>query len=332
MRRTPMAHDLAFTNGQPAIMFAGEVPWHGLGTRLDNPVTSRQAIEAAGLDYELRLSTMVTADGFPVPKRKAVVRDDTGVVLGVVGDRFVPVQNSEAFGFLDTIVADGGLKYHTAGALGRGERVWMLAKLPCNMRVRGSDDVIERFLLLSNAHDGTAALRVLFTPIRVVCSNTLSLAHRNGRGEGVTVRHVGDIHSKVRQAQEVLGLAHRFYDDLEGMIDRLASHYPTAAQLDLYFRSLYPDPVDGSNGRARNTREELFRLFERGRGQDIPQVRHTTWAAYNAVTEFVDHGRTPRGSNPGEKATRRLDSIWFGSGAAFKSRAFDAAVRLAADN
>ncbi len=327
-----MAHDLATVNGRASMMFAGEVPWHGLGTRLDNPATSAQAIEAAGLGYEVRLSTLVTADGFPVPKRKAVVRDDTGAVLGVVGDRFVPVQNLESFNFLDAVVADGGLRYHTAGALGRGERIWMLAKLSGDIHVRGSEDVVERFLLLSNAHDGTAALRVFFTPIRVVCANTLSLAHRNGRGEGVAIRHIGDLHAQARQAREVLGLARGFYDDLEGGIDRLASHYPTAAQLDAYFRSLYPDPEEGSNARARNAREELFRLFERGRGQDIPAVRHTTWAAYNAVTEHIDHGRNSRGSDSGERAGRRLDSIWFGSGAAFKSRAFDAAIRIAGDN
>ncbi len=248
----------------------------------------------------------------------------------MVSDRYVPVQNRQAFGFLDAVVADGGLRYHTAGALGQGERVFLLAKLPGEMRVKGTDDLVNKYLLLSNSHDGSAALRVLFTPVRVVCQNTLSMALRQGQGEGVRIRHNGDLANKIREAQRVLGLATRFYDDAQAKIDRLASVSPTAAQLESYFKSLYPDPEDGAdNTRARQTREKLHALFSEGIGHDMPGIKDTWWCAYNAVTEMLDH-RTYRGKTEAERASNRLQSIWWGTAAKLKEQAWEAALELAA--
>jgi phage/plasmid-like protein (TIGR03299 family) len=219
-----------------------------------------------------------------------------------------------------------------AGALRRGERIWLLGKLAGQIRVKGSDDLTEKYILLSNSHDGTSALRVFFTPIRVVCSNTLAMADRSGKGEGIAIRHQGNLPAKVREAQEVLGLARRYYDDLEIRLDFLAGHQPTAAQLSRYFEALYPDPAEGSNSRARNVRDTLYNLFERGKGQEIPAIRHTTFAAFNAVTEFVDHFRSSRGRTDHERGSNRLDSAWFGSGNRLKQQAFRLALDMAANN
>jgi phage/plasmid-like protein (TIGR03299 family) len=324
-----MPHELATTKGRTAMMYAGEVPWHGLGIRLEEPATAREAIDAAGLNYLAELREIQTGDGTPIPQRKAVVRSDSGDVLGVVGNSYVPVQNFQAFGFLDAIVADGSLRYHTAGALGKGERVWMLAKLPDDIRVKNSDDVTEKYLLLSNSHDGSSSLRVFFSPIRVVCANTLAIAERNGRGQGISIIHKGDLAIKVRQAQEVLGLAKRFYDDAEAQINRLASHYPSLRQLEEYFRRVYPDSPDGESTRTKNVRQEMLRLFEHGIGHDMPEIRHTTWTALNAVTEYVDHYRSTRGKTTVERASNRLESAWFGSGARLKQRAWSLALEMA---
>ncbi len=328
-----MAHELATTaDGRTAMMYYGESPWHGLGTPLDAPATAAEAIAAAGLDYEVQMTPMSTCDGLPVPGRKAVVRQDTRQVLGVVSDRYVPVQNRQAFGFLDAVVAEGSLRYHTAGALGQGERVWLLAKLPESIRVKNGNDLVDKYLLLSNAHDGSAALRVLFSPVRVVCANTLSLAHRRGTGEGISIMHKGDLQAKICQAQEVLGLAQHFFD-AAAVIDRLAGYSPTSAQLSVYFQDLYPDPEEGKdNGRAVKARADLQRLFEEGIGHDQPDVKGTAWAAYNAVTEYVDHRRPGRGANDRDRASRRLDSVWFGSGARLKARAWDLATGMAGVN
>lgn len=324
-----MPHDLATTDNRPSIMYTGEVPWHRLGTRLDEPATAGDAIEAAGLDFEVELTRLVTVNYIPIPDKLAVVREDSHEILGVVGSTYRPVQNRDCFGFLDAVIEDGSLRYHTAGALGKGERIWMLAKLPDEIRVKNSDDITEKYLLLSNSHDGSSSLRVYFTPIRVVCANTLAIAARNGRGQGVSIVHKGNLTSKVRQAQEVLGLAKRFYDDAEVQINRLAWHYPSLRQLEEYFRQVYPDSPEGESTRTKNVRQEMLRLFEEGIGHDMPDIRHTTWTALNAVTEYVDHYRSTRGKTSIERASNRLESAWFGSGARIKERAWDLALKMA---
>ena len=281
-----MTHELATTNGRTTLAYFGDVPWHGLGRKLDEPATAEAAIVAAGLDYEVQLTSLLTIDGIPVAQRKAVVRSDTDDVIGVVGNNYVPIQNRQCFGFLDAVVSEGRLKYHTAGALGLGERVWMLAKLPSQIRVKNGDDLVDKFLLLSNTHDGSSALRVFFTPIRVVCQNTLSRAQSEGRGQGIAILHRGDLPTKIREAQRVLGLAERFYDDAAEKIDFLARNYLSTEQLESYFAALYPDSPDSTNRRAANVRQRLTSLFENGVGQDQADIRHTAWAAYNAVTWF----------------------------------------------
>lgn len=327
-----MPHNLATTEGRTAMAYYGETPWHGLGTRLENPATAEEAITAAGLGYEVEMAALATNDGIPVHQKRAVVREDTGQVLGVVGNGYVPIQNRECFGFLDAVVAEGKVNYHTAGALGRGERIWLLAKLPESIRVNQTDDVVDRFLLLSNTHDGSSALRVFFTPIRVVCQNTLNLAEVRGMGQGVAILHKGDLAGKIREAQRVLGLAERFYDDAATKIDFMASHKPTAEQLQEFFKALYPDPTDSTNRRAQNVRQRLMELFEGGVGHDMPGIQHTTWAALNAVTEYVDHARPSRGIDAQDRANRRLDSAWFGSGARLKAKAWNLALTMAGSN
>lgn len=327
-----MAHELATTNGHMTMAYFGDVPWHRLGTRLHEPATAAEAMTNAGLDYAVGLCPLTTLFGEPVKGRRAVVREDDRRVLSVVGESYVPIQNQECFNFLDSVVADEGIRYHTAGALGQGERIWLLAKLPDTIRVKNSDDITEQFLLLSNSHNGSSALRVFFTPIRVVCANTLAAAHSRGESQGIAIRHAGDLTAKVTEAKKVLGLAKHFYDDLALKADYLASYYPTSQQLEKFFERLYPDPAHSTSERTRNIRQRLLQLFEHGHGQDLPEIRHTAWAALNAVTEYVDHHRPTRGRTPIERADRRLQSQWFGSGARLKQRAWTLALELASNN
>ena len=269
-----MAHNLASTNGKTAMMYVGEVPWHRLGTKLDAPghrprgnrsrrprlrgpvdahrhVTTASPSKAAG-----PLSAMTTR---PYSVLSATATSPCKTVRRSVS--LMPSSPTAAFATT------------RPGPSVSGEKIFLLAKLPESIRVKNSDDLVDKFLLLTNAHDGSAALRVFFTPIRVVCQNTLSMAERQGHGQGVSILHKGNLEGKILEAQRVLGLAQRFYDDAAHQIDRLASYYPSVTQLGAYFKSLYPDPEeDKNNSRAVRTREELHRLFEEGVGHDMPEI------------------------------------------------------------
>lgn len=335
-------HNLNMVDGKASMAYFGELPWHTLGTRLDHPATSLEAIAAANLNYEVRVVEMITSDpmfgGLAIPFGRAVVREDTRQVLGNVGPTWKPVQNREAFNFLDAIAAEDKIEYHTCGALGNGERIWLLAKLPGVIRVAQTDDEVEKYLLLSNAHDGSSALRVLWTPQRVVCQNTLAIALRDEEA-GIKIRHSGDINQKVREAQRVLGLAERFFDDIQPRIDRLAQFKPSSKELKGYFNALYPDPENTEKGagkkaaeQASNIRTYLEDLFESGIGHDMPGIKGSMWAAYNAVTEYIDHDRPVKikdGLSSDIGKSKTLESIWWGTGAQVKRSAWNLATELA---
>lgn len=326
-----MAHELNIRNGVASIMYVGQTPWHGLGQRLAKPATAAEAISAARLDYEVVKREVYCANGcgeFNAIKGKfATVRTDTDEALGVVGSGYAPIQNREAFGFMDALSGDGRVEYHTAGALRKGEVVWMLAKLPGVIRVRGTEDVTEKYLCLTNSHDGTATLKVWWTPVRVVCQNTLRAAMRN-MDEAVSIRHSGDVAAKVGEAQRVLGLAVHYYDDLEGIINKLAGVQMNRAMLTKYVEEVFPAKAGKEvPAQTRTAREAVIA------GMDAPTNRlegiaGTAWAAYNALTEYVDH-RLPIRARGADEKEARLTSIWFGHGARLKAKAWSAAIALA---
>jgi phage/plasmid-like protein (TIGR03299 family) len=321
-----MAHELEIRNGQ-ASMFSLKIdgpPWHNLGRTLDDAPTAKEAIIHAGLAYEiLSLPTFVRLpDGseLEIPDRKVNLRADTREVMGYVSGGYTPFQNWACFEFLDSLVAQGEMRYHTAGALGRGERIWMLGKMPGHIRVKGTDDVTDQYLLLFNGHNGASSLRCLFTPIRVVCHNTLTAALQNGANSGVTLNHVGNLADKIEEARKVLGLASDYFTGFGEGADLLASRKPTTEQLESYFASLWPKGENGTKNRTRHM--ALFGLFERGAGQDMPGIAGTWWAAYNAVTQLTDHVI-------GNQNTRHLAEMWTGGLARCKRKAWDNAVFMA---
>ncbi|HVR87678.1 MAG TPA: DUF932 domain-containing protein, partial [Planctomycetota bacterium] len=274
------------------MMFHGTRPWHGLGTALDHPATAAEAIRAAGLDWRVELFQAWALEQ-PIPGVLGVVRMDRREPIAVVGPRYVPVQNAEAFTFFDHLIGEGAAVYETAGALDRGRRIWLLAKLPGEVWVT-KEDQVGKYLLLTNSHDGTSPLRALFTPIRVVCENTLRAALEEGRSSGVSLRHVGAVLDKARMARRLLDLSLKYYDGFQEQASAMAGRSLTRETLDLYFRSLVPDPREGDPARAVATRETLVRLFETGKGNALPTVRGSLWAALNSAAELVDHERPVR--------------------------------------
>ncbi|MEK7783018.1 MAG: DUF932 domain-containing protein [Candidatus Binatota bacterium] len=332
-----MGHNISEVSGRPEMFYVGEKPWHGLGTELQQPATASEAIQSASLDWQVELEPFYVKQkgmlgGYrEVPEKQAVVRQDSRDVLGIVSERYEPIQNQEAFSFMDAVIGLGEAVYETAGALGIGEKVWLMAKLPGEMRIASNeDDVIEKYLLLTNFHDGMHSLRVFWTTIRVVCQNTLSLAFSNGKAvkEGIAIRHTGEIKDKVAEAQRVLGLSVKYYDDLSETFNALAARTVSPGEARAYFEALVPDNKKARRStRTQNIRRELQGLFINGRGNDMPGVSGTGWALLNAVTQYTTH-RKSRGSTEHEQQENRLNSIFYGSGADLNVRAFNQALGL----
>ena len=316
-----MGHNLNETNGKSAMMYVGEVPWHKLGTKLDHPATAAEAMEAAGLDFTVEKACLKTDIlDLPVERYFGTVRRDTNQVLGVVGSRYTPIQNKDAFTVFDALTGEGEAIYHTAGALGNGERIWLLAKLPEYIRVNGND-LVEKFLLLTNSHDGSSVVRVKLTPVRVVCENTLSLA-LSGSEQEVRIRHTLHASERMKQAHEILGLTNKLYGELEHIFNAMSLTRIDGRVLTDYAKRIFPDPPTNGHPRRKNpAREKVFELAHVGKGADL--APGTLWSAYNAVTEYVDYYR-----QPSMQDSVRLKSIWFGSGERIKQHAFQLAVEM----
>jgi len=296
-------------------------PWHDLGTELDDPLTAREAVGMAGLDYTVVRKPMA---GFvdrslaaSVADRWVTTRTDTGEVLGIVGRGYEPVQNRDAFSFFDSLVADGTASYETAGIIGRGERMWILAKLPGFITVNENDHV-NKYLLLSNSHEDCRSVRVQLTPVRVVCNNTLTAALQ-GAGE-VHLRHTSRGSDDAKKALAVLALSNRLFGELDTVFNRMALTKITGDQLLDYVKALVPDDgMDVEGEAAGKTREAVLNLYESGQGAGLS--RGTLWGAFNCVTEYTDH------LMGGEPSTR-LESIWFGRGEELKLKAFRLAGQM----
>ena len=323
-----MAHELDLTTGRAAVMVAGAPAWHRLGTNVADSQTSADAIRLASLDWTVEPWPLVARrDGIEheVPGRVANVRSDTGGVLGVVGRDYRIFQNADAFAFMDSIVGDRLAMFETAGAIRGGRLVWMMARLPRTVWA-ADDDPIHPYLLVCNSHDGSRALRLVPTSIRVVCSNTLHLAlGRAVATEGLTIRHQQSLAGRVKEAREKLGLVALRVDEFESQVRAMARRSMSGTELAVYFAGLVAD-------RAEAEQKKLLARFAANfedATNTLPGMRGSLWAALNAATEWADHQSVVRGKTEVERADHRLNSAWFGASAEFKARAFDAALALA---
>jgi phage/plasmid-like protein (TIGR03299 family) len=318
-----MAHDINITNGRASIALAVRSAWHRLGRVLADAFDTATALREANMDWEVELQPCYTQDMRQIPAKKVVIRKDTQAVLGVVGDRYKPLQNRDAFGFFDGCFGKDEARFEAAGVLGAGERVWMLARVPGDFDVL-PDDQVAPYLLLTNGHDGGQPVTAIFTPIRVVCQNTLSDAMKAARkGQAVRVLHTASVEDRLRIAGELLSKAGVFLDETTGLFRLLARTQLRAPTMRDYFACSLGEqlstPFDELSGKRRNQILELEKLHEEGIGHDIRGVRGTLWGAYNAVTEYVDHKRT----------TDSLDWMAAGGGADLKARALTVAHEMA---
>ena len=268
-----------------------ETPWHGLGTKVLEAPTSKEALALAGLDWRVLQEPIYTGTEELIDGYKANVRSSDRKTLGVVTDRYKVIQNDEAFAFTDELLGEG-VRYETAGSLQGGRKVWLLAHMPHEYIISG--ERISPYLLFSNAHDGSSAIKVALTPIRVVCQNTLNLALSRAR-RSWSMMHTGDIKGKMREARDTLFLAKNYMDELGKEFEKLRMKKLTDKQVMEYIEVLLP-VEDGSTlqqeKNMKRLREDMkIRYFD---APDLQDVGKNAYRFVNAVSDFATHAEPLR--------------------------------------
>lgn len=333
-----MSHEVEVVNGQASMFYVGDKPWHSLGKPVRRGLTTREGIIEAGLNWTVSLKPLFVQpdpedDAFEQLAWNATVRDSDKTILGVVGPTYKPLQNVDAFAFFDPFVENGMATLETAGSLRNGKRVWILAKVALDPIEIVKGDSIERFIVLSNGHDGTMAIRCGFTPVRVVCANTLAMAHGDKGSKLLRVRHTDKAKDTLEVIRDTMNLLNAEFEATAEQFKTLAKHRVNTEDLKKYIRMVFKPQVvqvaeemgveTETDGRADKLLNKILPLFEKGRGNDLPGVAGTLWGAYNAITEFTTWER-------GRNADNRLDSLWFGDSAAVNQRALQLATKMVA--
>ena len=320
-----MAHNLEIINGEAQMFSVRQVPWHKLGKILDAPPTSAEAIQEAGLDWDVELKDIYWKEGesyVQVPKKKTLVRTSDNKPLSVVSQNYKPLQNKEAFEWFDTFVKEGQATYETAGSIGEGKKIWILAKLKDSMEVVKGDEVRQN-ILLCNGHDGVTSILLQPTGIRVVCENTLAMSLGTGLVQGIW--HHGDVKRKMAKVKQLFGLAKETFGMRKEVYKAMTKTSVDSIKIGTYVKSLIPDANKEATDRIKRSvqvaRERIWDLHETGYGANIPGVRGTVWGVYNAAVEYGDYDMPKKVRNMGNYQL-------FGQGAQFKKRAYNKAVEL----
>ncbi|MEC3880307.1 DUF932 domain-containing protein [Parapedobacter sp. 10938] len=349
-----MAHNINFNErtGKYSFFSVQQKAWHGLGQIVEDYPTSEEAIRHAGLDYEVVKSPLFTKGSgiietpdsmevgsheLEVPDCFANIRTDNNAVLGVVGKDYHIVQNREAFNFFDAIVGGGdGILYETAGALGNGERIFITAKLPGYIRVGNGDDVTEKYIFLTTSHDGSGSITAAFTPIRIVCQNTLNASLRNMTNV-IRIKHTSGAKQRIEDAHRIMGLANTLSDQLGDIFNGWSKVKVTDQEVrKLIQLALCPNKEtlehikkgaeDELSTVFKNTVEDAFAYAMISDSQQMDTTKGTLYGAYNAVTGYYQNVRNYRNDEA------KLQSIVLGGTAQLKSqKAFDLCAAFAQD-
>ncbi|WP_217607210.1 DUF932 domain-containing protein [Chitinophaga sp. GbtcB8] len=341
-----MGHNLNFNKqtGRYSFFSVQQKAWHGVGQIVEQFPTSEEAIKYSGLNYAVIKTPLYTKGSgiihtaenieirdaeIEVPDYFANTRSDNNTVLGIVGKDYHIVQNREAFAFFDAIVGGGdGILYETAGALGNGERIFITAKLPDYIRVGNGDDVTEKYIFLTTSHDGSGSITAAFTPIRIVCQNTLNASLRN-MSNVVRIKHTAGAKQRLEDARKVMGLANMLSKQLEGIFNAwskvsVTDHEvkkliqlalcPNKETLDL----LKKGADDELSTVYKNTVDDAFLYAMMSDTQQMETTKGTLFGAYNAVTGYYQNLRSYKNGEA------KLQSIVMGGTAQAKTqRAFE---------
>jgi phage/plasmid-like protein (TIGR03299 family) len=342
-------HNIAQTkDGEWMTAWAGDTPWHKLGTKSEKLMTTHEALVAAHLNWKVeKLPLQYEDSGLMkvVPNTYGVFRHDGEKYIPLtkgkaVGKVWKALQNEDAFSFMDELMQNQEAKIEVCGALGDGETVWVLAKVPETITFNGID-VVEQYILISNTHDGTGSVRIMPTPIRVVCNNTLTMALQRGKTHGFIIRHTGKLHDRMEQVRQAMGMVSTTFQQWGSQADSLLSVKMTLDEMEDYFidaldvKFELEDEVNADGdviGQKKvlatrganmvNTCKQL--LFSPN--NTVGNMAGTAWAAYNALTEAIDHKFTQLAN--GQQSTKRTESALFGPLARRKVQAWNKALEL----
>ena len=308
-----MGHNINFNEqtGKHSFFSVKEKAWHGLGQIVQDYPTSTEALKFAGLDYVVSKEDIYTTsynnDGQPMDFTKrikthfATMRKDTADVLGVVGKDYEIVQNKDAFTFFDSIVGGDGIQYETAGALGKGERIFITAKLPDYIKV-GNDDLIEQYLFLTTSHDGFGSITAAFTPIRIVCNNTLNAAFRNC-SNAIKIRHTSNVKERLEQAHKVMGISYKLSEYLETAFNQWSKvriddkQVMKLIQLAMVpnkevLKDLQSGMMDELSTCYKNMWDSVYEYAMSSPTQQTETTKGTVFGAYNSVTGYFQNIRS----------------------------------------
>ena len=280
-----MAHNIE------TMFYTRVAPWHGLGVCVESAPNSTEALEVAGLDWKVTQRPIMTDDNTPIPGYRANIRQSDSRILGVVSDRYKVVQNHEAFAFTDALLGEG-VTYETAGSLHGGKKIWLLAKFPEQYTIMGES--VEPYLVFHNSHDGSGAIKVCMTPVRVVCQNTLNLALSSAKRTWSTI-HVGDLTNKLDEAHNTLQLATKYMDKLGDEFENLSRVMLSDQRVSEYIEMLLPmneNPTDLHKRNVESVREDLrVRYFD---APDLQNVGRNAYRFICAVSDFATHAKPRR--------------------------------------
>jgi phage/plasmid-like protein (TIGR03299 family) len=326
-----MSANLAMNAANEVMMaYQGQTPWHMSGNAVPEGSPAVKSVplflEAAGLDWEVQLKSMFYRHGdksIKVPSRRAVVRNTDGKLLATVGAGYEPFQNRDAMMVLQPACDRFGVEIETAGALGKGDRVWMLAKLPKSIEpIPG--DVIDNYLMVLTGHNGWTAYSARFTQVRVVCQNTINLALRDDAM--VKLRHVASEVDRLTQVADIITGFLEVAKSTAASYQKLAAHKLSEAEIKTYIETALD--LDYDNPVAARRRDRVFELATKT-GKGVELAPGTAWSAFNAITEYIDHVRPAEAKAP-RTIKNANQSALFGANAKLKARALVLANKIAA--
>jgi phage/plasmid-like protein (TIGR03299 family) len=311
-----MAHALEIRDGKADFVYAGEVPWHGLGTQIPDNLAPEEVLRKANLDWEVE-STPLYANingSYIETKQKALIRSSDDKILTYISDDWKPVQNREAFAFFDEYVKTGHMRMETAGSLKEGQMVFALAKINDGFKVFG-EDRIEGYLLFSNPHQYGKSIDVRFTPIRVVCNNTLTMAINSKAQYAAKVNHRSIFNPDA--VKEVLGISHEKLLKYKEQAEFLGKKRYTKETLTEYFKTIFPA---AASKEISTPAEQALEIIHAQPGAEFAEG--SFWQAFNCITYMADW-------TLGRGVDTRIHSAWYGKNRQRKEQALELALEMA---